>query len=111
VTLAGVGNGGRTGGSVTSKNPTERADVTAYLNGTAFDYALGDTLAKEGSYRIVLTDRAGNSTEYVFEIAYAVNASGTIVIVIVIASAAVGIAVVCIKRRGKAFKTRPKKAV
>ncbi|GHV02706.1 hypothetical protein FACS1894211_14660 [Clostridia bacterium] len=109
ATLIGVVSGGKTGGSVTLKNPTEQAEVTAYKNGEAFEYAFGDTLTQEGSYRIVLADRAGNATEYAFEIVYAVNAAGTVVILLVVAAIAGGIAVVYLRRKRKAFKTKPKK--
>ncbi|MDR1093975.1 MAG: hypothetical protein LBL66_07500 [Clostridiales bacterium] len=108
--LAGVGNGGRTGGSVTLKNPTEPCVVTAYRDGAEFKYTFGDTLAQEGVYRIALTDAVGNVTEYGFEIVYAVNAAGTAVILILTVLAVGGIAAVYIKRKRKAFKPKKKAA-
>jgi len=109
ATLVGVENGGKTGGSVTLKNPNKQAEVTAYRNGEAFDYTLGDTLTQEGSYRIVLTDKAGNVTEYEFDIVYAVNAAGTVVIIIIIGVIVFGAISVKILRKRKAFKPKQKK--
>ncbi|MDR1092790.1 MAG: hypothetical protein LBL66_01415 [Clostridiales bacterium] len=62
--MSGVGNGGRTGGSVTIKNPNKQAE--ANINGEAFGFAFGDALTREGRYRIGLIDAVGNATEIQF---------------------------------------------
>ncbi|MCL2369689.1 MAG: hypothetical protein FWC80_00435 [Firmicutes bacterium] len=107
--LVGVTNGGRTGGNVTLRNPNKQVTVRAYLNGEAFAFSFGNVLTAEGSYRIILTDSAGNVTEYTFQIVYAVNAAGTIVIILIIGLLVGGITVVIVMRKRKAFKSKPKK--
>jgi hypothetical protein len=54
----------------------------------------------------VLTDRAGNETVYEFDIAYAVNAAGTAVVVIAIIVVFGGITLVWLMRKRKAFKRK-----
>jgi hypothetical protein len=63
-----------------AERPKQASRSKARLSGEAFGFAFGDALAREGSYRIVLTDAAGNAAEYSFEIVYAGNAVGTAVI-------------------------------
>jgi hypothetical protein len=104
--LYGVENGGRTGGGVVLKNPSEQCGVRAYKDGAEFGYNFGETLDKEGGYRIVLTDNAGNVTEYGFDITYAVNAAGTVVVIIIIVTVLGGALLVCLMRRRKAFKKK-----
>ncbi|MDR2202144.1 MAG: hypothetical protein LBP26_05215 [Clostridiales bacterium] len=107
--LFGVSDGGKTDGNVTLKNPSEEVRIEAYLNGERFTYAFGDELTKEGVYRFVLTDKAGNTTEYAFEIAYSVNAAGLAVIYILTGLVICGIGLIVVMRKRKAFKSKPKK--
>jgi hypothetical protein len=97
------------GGSVIIQNPSETATVELYFNGSLIPYTLGETLTEPGSYRVIVTDEAGNITGYAFEIAYAVNGAGTVVIaVLIIALIGGGIAVFLFRKRGK-FKTNKAK--
>jgi hypothetical protein len=107
--LSGVGNGGRTGGGITLKDPNKQAKANAYRNGETFDFAFGDALTRERSCRVTLTDTAGNAAEYSFEIAYAVNAAGTAVIIADHILAADCLVAVWFMRKRKAFKAKPKK--
>ena len=67
------------------------------------------TLTAEGAYLYYARDKAGNETEYGFEIVYAVNAAGTIVIIIVAGLTVGGIVSVWLMRKRKAFKKKPRK--
>ncbi|GHV00919.1 hypothetical protein FACS1894211_09550 [Clostridia bacterium] len=104
--LVGVTNGGSTSGAVSIRNLSEPATVAVYRNGGLIPYALGEPLTEIGSYRIVVTDTAGNATEYTFDIIYSVNTAGTVIIIIVIlALIGGGVAVYLFRKRGK-FKKR-----
>jgi hypothetical protein len=71
---------------------------------------LGETLTEPGSYRVTLTDEAGNMTGYVFEITYAVNGAGTVFIaVVIIALIGGGLAVFLFRKRGKFKSNKAKK--
>jgi len=63
-TLSGVENGGITKSSVIFK--WSEAGATATLNGAAFDK--NTYIDKDNKYTLILTDRAGNYTEYTFEV-------------------------------------------
>ena len=63
-TLSGVENGGVTNSIVTFSWDEDGA--TATIN--SISYASGSEIRIEGKYTIILTDRAGNSTTYTFEI-------------------------------------------
>jgi hypothetical protein len=108
VELIGVEGGGTVkGGTVILRDLSETATVEVYFNGSLIPYTLGESLSDLGSYRIVLTDAAGNVIEYSFEIAYAVNTAGTVIILIVILGIiGSGVAVFLFRKRGK---FRPKK--
>jgi len=103
--LIGVKDGEKTSSGVILRNLSELATVKVYLNDNPISYRLGDNLTELGSYRVTLTDEAGNVTEYSFEIIYAVNAAGTIIIIIVIFSIIGGAAAIWIFRKRGKFKT------
>jgi len=105
--LVGVIDGGTVrGGSVIIRNLSKPATVAVYLNGSRISYTLGEALTELGSYRVVITDNAGNITEYTFDIAYAVNTAGVIIILIVVFGViGGGIAVFLFRKRGK-FKAK-----
>jgi hypothetical protein len=107
VELVGVKDGGTVkGGTVVIRNLSESATLEIYFNGSLISYTLGETLTELGSYRVALTDTAGNVTEYTFEIAYAVNTAGVIIIVaIILALIGGGVTVFLFRKRGK-FKTK-----
>jgi hypothetical protein len=108
VDLQGVVNNGQTKTAVKLLNLSEAADVKAYLDGAEFEYAVGDTLSEVGTYRFVITDAAGNTTEYNFEILFALNASSTIFIGIVVIALCGGIALIVVMRKKSKFKTKNK---
>jgi len=106
--IIGVKDGGKTSGGVVLRNLSEPAAVKVYLNGNLISYRLGDNLTELGVYRVALTDDAGNVTEYNFEIIYAVNTAGTMIIFIVILGIIGGIVAVSIFRRRSKFKAKNK---
>ena len=63
-TLTGVANGGITNGDVSFSWP--ESSCSAELNGNT--YNAGDVISAEGTYMLILTDAAGNSTTYTFTI-------------------------------------------
>ncbi len=74
IELVGVENGGATNKEVSTKNPSEKpVNITAICNGTELDYELGGKLKDAGDYKIVVTDVAGNQSEYEFRIYYSFN--------------------------------------
>lgn len=82
LTLGGVENGGTTKKGVTLSDLSEDADVKVYLGGAETAYELGGTLTKAGQYRVTVTDKCGNVTEYSFRIQKGL--SGGIIALIVI---------------------------
>ena len=82
LALVGVENGGSTKKGVTLSEPSEDAEVKVFRNGTETAYELGGTLTKAGQYRVTVTDKCGNVTEYSFRIQKGL--SGGIIALIVI---------------------------
>lgn len=98
----GLQTGGSTKSAVVISNINEEADIVVYFNGKETPYTLGEELKAVGTYRVVLTDKAGNVSEYTFSIAYSVNAAGVVVIVIaVIAIAATACTVIIFRKKAK----------
>ena len=99
LTLNGVENGGGTKESVTLSDLSEKAMMKVYLNDTEITYELGQELTELGKYRVVLTDEAGNTTTYEFEILFKMNGGAIALIVIGVAVVlGVGIAIILGKR-------------
>ncbi|MGN0961567.1 MAG: hypothetical protein ACI4PF_05160, partial [Christensenellales bacterium] len=74
IELVGVENGGATNKEVSTKNPSEKPVIlTVTKSGTEFEYELGGKLKDAGDYKIVVTDIAGNQSEYEFRIYYSFN--------------------------------------
>ena len=64
LTLNGVNVGGITKESVTLSDVFEDAEVKVFLNDEEIEYTLGDELSEVGTYKVVVTDTCGNTTEY-----------------------------------------------
>jgi len=107
--LEGVVNGGRTSGVVRLVNPSQEVIITAYRNAEEFTYRLGDILSETGLYQIILTDEAGNTAEFNFEIYYTVNAAGVIFIVILIFAITAAVAFFLFKKKIIKFGSKKKK--
>lgn len=74
IELVGVENGGATNKEVSTKNPSEKpVTLTVTRNGTELEYELGGKLKDAGDYKIIVTDVAGNQSEYEFRIYYSYN--------------------------------------
>lgn len=99
LTLNGVENGGGTKESVTLSDLSEKATMKVYLNDTEITYELGQELTDLGKYRVVLTDEAGNTSTYEFEILFKMNGGAIALIVIGVAVVlGVGLAIILGKR-------------
>lgn len=116
--LIGVKDGGVSGKSVTLDNLSEQATVEVYKDGELIKYELGNELSEYGEYRVVVTDEAGNQTEYTFTLKHILNGGAVALIVIGIIVLVGGVAAVLIMRKKgifgkiKALKTdseKPKK--
>ncbi len=91
IDLVGVENGGYTKSEVTTKNPSETPIfLTLINNGTEEEYELGGKLENTGTYKLIVSDIAGNLTEYEFTIVYSFNGAtialfgGLLAIVVII---------------------------
>lgn len=72
-----------------------------YKDGTLTSYKLGDSITDVGSYKLVVCDSLGNSSEYSFNLNY-INTAGVLLIVLVcllIAAVATVIIIVRLKQR------------
>ncbi len=76
IVLVGVENNGYTKGEVSTRTPSENPIIiTATLNDEKLEYALGDKLESVGNYKLIVSDLAGNITEYEFTILPSLNAA------------------------------------
>ena len=82
LTLNGVENGGTTTDAVTLTDVSEEAEVVVTLNGEQIEYTVGDEISDIGSYKVVVTDAYGNSTEYTFEIEKGANIALIVILII-----------------------------
>ena len=92
LTLNGVNVGGITKKSVTLSDVSEEADVKVFLNDEKIEYTLRDELSDIGTYKIVMIDACGNTTEYDFTIEQRANI-GIIVLVAIAELALDGVGV------------------
>ncbi|MBD5100732.1 MAG: hypothetical protein HDT29_05670 [Clostridiales bacterium] len=113
--LIGVSNGGVSGKFVMLDNLSEQASVEVFKDGELIKYELGSELKEYGEYRVVVTDVAGNQTEYTFTLKHILNGGAVALIVIGIIVLVGGVAAVLIMRKKgifgkiKALKTDSKK--
>jgi len=78
--------------------------LKVYFNDTEISYSFTETLLEKGNYRILLTDKAGNTTEYKFEIISTWNASGILLVFLGICGITVVVLAVIKIRSGNKFK-------
>ncbi len=97
--LIGVKDGGVSGKSVTLDNLSEQASVEVYKDGELIEYELGSELKEYGEYRVVVTDEAGNTSEYNFTLKYKMDGGIIALIVICVLAAAGGGVFLFIKKR------------
>lgn len=103
LTLVGVNNGGETKFGVVLKDLSEEAKIEVYLNGELQSYKLGTSLTELGEYRVVVTDIAGNVSEYAFRILYSLNGGAIAIIAIGIILVVAGILTFIIIRKKRKF--------
>ena len=89
LVLNGVENGGKTTDPVTLTDVSEEAEVKVFKGEEEIEYTVGDEISDIGSYKVVVTDACGNSTEYTFEIEKGANIA-LIVILIILGVGAIG---------------------
>lgn len=108
--LIGVKNGGVSGKSVMLDNLSEQATIEVFKDGELISYELGSELKEYGKYRVIVTDVAGNRSEYGFTLKHVLNGGAVALIVIGSVSLVGGVATVFIMRRKGIFgKIRAKK--
>lgn len=108
--LIGVKDGGVSGKTVTLDNLSEQATVEVFKDGELIKYELGSELKEYGEYRVVVTDEAGNQTEYSFTLKHVLNGGAIALIVIGIVVLVGGVAAVLVMRKKGIFgKIKAKK--
>lgn len=103
VTINGVEDGGTVDGSVTISDMTEEGTLKVYKDGTEIDYKLGDELSEYGSYKVVVTDRLGNSRTYSFTLAFQMN-GWAIALIAIGAVSLIGAGAFIVFKRKRMFK-------
>ena len=69
--IEGIENGKTYSGAVIpSSSDDDVGAVELYKNGEKINYELGNTIAEEGAYRLIIRDKAGNETVIEFKIQY-----------------------------------------
>lgn len=99
--ISGVENDGKTKRKVVLDELSETAQVTVYRDDEEITYELGKELKEAGMYRVVLTDEAGNITEYSFEILAGVNGGVVALCIIAVLALIVGGIFIFLKKRKK----------
>ncbi len=108
--LIGVKDGGVSGKAVTLDNLSEQATVEVFKDGELTPYELGSELKEYGEYRVVVTDEAGNQTEYSFTLKHVLNGGAVALIVIGIVVLVGGVAAILVMRKKGIFgKIKAKK--
>lgn len=82
IKIEGVENGSKTKGGVVLSEPSEAAEVKVYRGEEEIEYKLGETISKEGEYRVTVTDKCGNAISYTFIIEAGTN--WTLIILLVV---------------------------
>lgn len=102
IKLQGVQNGGIVDGKVTITEASEIASIEVYKNGKLIDYELGQEISEYANYRIVVTDKAGNVTEYAFILKHLLNGGSVALIIIgVLFTIGIFISVFILRKKGK----------
>lgn len=110
IVIDGVENGGVADAVVTLSEPSEQATVEVYFNGELIPYELGQELSEYGEYRVVVTDQAGNVSEYSFTLEHILN-GGAIALIVIVILVVIGVivAVVIMRKKGKFGKNKSEK--
>ena len=110
IKIDGVENGGVADAVVTISEPSEQATVEVYFNGELIPYELGQELFEYGEYRVVVTDQAGNVSEYFFTLEHILN-GGAIALIVIAILVVVGVivTVVIMRKKGKFGKNKAEK--
>lgn len=110
VTIDGAKLNGEANGPATISEPDEPATVEVYFNGELIDYELGSELTEYGEYRVVITDEAGNVSEYTFTLAHVLNGGAVALIVIgILVLIGVIVLIVIMRKKGKFGKNKKEK--
>lgn len=97
--LEGVEDKGTTKSGVTLSDLSEKATVEVYRNDEKVEYTFGEMLTETGGYRVVVTDEAGNTTAYTFEIQEGNGWIIIAVVVLVVILLAGGVVLILLKKR------------
>ena len=90
ITLSGVVNGGRSKGQVNIAKDDRDTIVNIYIDGKKMIY--NEELTRSGTYKIIASDRAGNTSVYDFIIPVYFNTNGILLVVLLVAIIAAAIA-------------------
>lgn len=108
ITLNGIKNGGVADGIVTITEPNEEVIVNVYKNGELIDYELGQELSDYAEYQVIVTDSAGNISEYSFTLKHLLNGGSVALIVIgILVGIGIVITIIFLRKKGK-FSIRKK---
>ena len=97
--LEGVEDKGTTKSGVTLSDLAEKATVEVYRKDEKVEYTFGEMLTEAGEYRVVVTDEAGNTTAYTFEIQEGNGWIVIAVVVLVVVLLAGGVVLILLKKR------------
>lgn len=97
--LEGVADKGTTKSGVTLSDLSEKATVEVYRNDEKVEYTFGEMLTEVGEYRVVVTDEAGNTTAYTFEIQEGYGWIVIAVVALVVVLLAGGVVLILLKKR------------
>ncbi len=103
IMINGVSDGGKVDGVVTLTDMNEEGSIHVYKDGEEIDYKLGDELKDYGSYKVVVTDKLGNTRTYTFTLEFQMNA-WAIALISVGVLATLGVVAFIVMKRKKVFK-------
>jgi hypothetical protein len=83
LAITGVEEGKATSAEVTFQADDETASVSVLLNGENIAYQ-GGALTQSGDYHLFITDRAGNSSSYEFNIPFRLNRTALLFIILIV---------------------------
>lgn len=110
IVLEGINNGGVADGIVTITEPSEPATVEVFKNGERIDYEFGQELSDYAEYRVIVTDSAGNVSEYSFTLKHLLNGGAVAMIVIgILAAIGIVITIFLLRKKGTFSKKKPLK--
>jgi len=80
--ITGVENGKAVDGEVVFWSDDPDAVITVFLGGQVIQHK--GSVAKDGKYRITVTDPAGNFNEYEFTVPYKMNKTAVLLIILIV---------------------------